>query len=152
MADTRSVHDKDVTIGDVAVNGLLGGILAGAAMLVYLLVALGLGGESLSTVLLRFGPADGAASPLFGAVDHLAVSGIYGMVFALIWHWITQRSNRHGLALVAGLIYSVCCLPRQVAPAARDWLTAAGNPTAFWHRPSDIRGYTRPACLARMKK
>jgi hypothetical protein len=106
MADIGTFHSEKTTAGDAAVNGLLNGMLAGAVMAAYLIVALGISGESLVDVLSRFGSANGAMSPLVGAVSHLAMSAIYGIGFALIWRWIARRSQRRGLALVGGLIYA----------------------------------------------
>lgn len=100
MADIGTFHSEKVTAGDAAVNGLFSGMLAGAVMAAYLVVALSISGESPADVLSRFGSADGATSPLVGAVSHLAMSAIYGIAFALIWRWIARRSNRKGLALV----------------------------------------------------
>jgi hypothetical protein len=106
MADIGTLHNEKTTAGDVAVTGLLNGLLAGAAVTAYLIVALGISGESPADVLNRFGPADGATSPLIGAVSHLAMSAIYGALFSLIWRWMARRSHRRGLALLGGLIYA----------------------------------------------
>lgn len=106
MADIGTLHNEKMTAGDSAVNGLLSGILAGAAMTAYLIVALGVSGESPADVLNRFGSAEGATSPLIGAVSHLAMSAIYGALFSLIWRWIARRSHRRGLALLGGLMYA----------------------------------------------
>ena len=106
MTDIRAFQNERTTLGDTAVNGLLNGILAGAAMAAYLLVALGVGGESPADVLKHFGPEGGAASPLAGAVSHLAMSAIYGVVFALIWRLIARRTPGRRLALLGGLIYA----------------------------------------------
>jgi len=97
MTDIRTFNSENMTAGDAAVSGLLNGIVGGAAMAAYLLIALGIGGES---------PAGGAASPLAGAVSHLAMSAIYGVVFALIWRLIARRTPGRGLAMLGGLIYA----------------------------------------------
>jgi hypothetical protein len=124
MADIGTFHSEKVTAGDAAVNGLFSGMLAGAAMAAYLVVALSISGESPADVLSRFGSANGATSPLVGAVSHLAMSAIYGIAFALIWRWIARRSNRKGLALAGGLIYAGCLF----AIAESILLPATGSP------------------------
>lgn len=105
MAEIRTVHVTRVSAGDAAVSGLLNGLVAGAAMTGYLLVALGIAGESPAEVMSRFGPAGGASSPLVGAVSHVAMSAIYGILFALLWRWLSARFPQTGTALLAGLIY-----------------------------------------------
>lgn len=70
-------------LGDTAVDGLLGGLLAGAAMLALLLLLGLLRGAPAAQTLGRFAAGAGGA-PLVGLLLHLAVSGIYGMLFALL--------------------------------------------------------------------
>lgn len=78
------------TIGDVAVDGLLAGMAAGLAMAGVVLVAGLLGGSGAAETLGRFDPgSDG--SPVVGALLHLAVSGLYGVVFALLSRVIGGR-------------------------------------------------------------
>ncbi|MFQ5880583.1 MAG: hypothetical protein ACE5IZ_10475 [Dehalococcoidia bacterium] len=118
MINSKQLTQKERTIGDAAVDGLFRGIIAGALMAAYL-VAVGLAaGEGPGTVLARFAPGEGA-SPLVGALLHLAVSGVYGMLFGLGWHLITRRwpfgrlraGSFGGLpAWVGGLVYVVALL------------------------------------------
>jgi hypothetical protein len=124
MADIGTFHNQKTTAGDTAVTGLFNGLLAGAAMVGYLVIALGISGESPADVLSRFGSANGATSPLTGAVSHLAMSAIYGIVFALIWRWIPQRSKSRRLALLGGLIYAAILF----TIAELILLPAAGSP------------------------
>ena len=77
-------------IGDVVVDGLLSGLLAGAVMGVFL-VAVGLiSGVGPGQMLGRFDPA-GESSPLTGTLMHLAVSGLYGVALALLLHVVGGR-------------------------------------------------------------
>ena len=124
MADIGTFHPEKTTVGDTAVTGLFNGMLAGVGMAAYLILALGISGESPADVLSRFGSANGATSPLIGAVSHLAMSAIYGIVFALIWRWIARRSKSRGLALLGGLIYAGFIF----AIAELILLPAAGSP------------------------
>lgn len=107
MADIHTYHGHEKTLGDIAVSGLLNGIVSGAAMAAFLIITLGLGGESPAAVLERFGAAGGAASPLMGAVDHLAMSGIYGICFALLYRRIAPRPSGQRAALTMGVIYAL---------------------------------------------
>lgn len=90
-------------IGDVAVDGLLAGMAAGVGMGV-LLMALGLiEGVGPFELLGRFDPA-GAKSAAVGGLLHLAVSGIYGVLFAIVYSVIRGRrpaANRYGALIGA---------------------------------------------------
>jgi hypothetical protein len=83
MAGSRSMEKTTRSIGDSAVDGLFSGAVAGILMAVYLVIAGLLKGEDPGTVLGRFTPS-GDGSPLLGAAAHLAVSAVYGAIFALI--------------------------------------------------------------------
>ncbi len=95
---TSFVTHQKKTIGDVAVDGLLAGMAGGLAMGV-VLVLLGLLDDTgpLET-LGRFDPANGGSAAI-GGLLHLAVSGIYGVFFALGYHILSRRwpgMNRYG--------------------------------------------------------
>ena len=83
MAGSKSMETTTRSIGDSAVDGLFGGAIAGVLMAVYLVIAGLLNREDLGTVLGRFTPS-GDGTPLMGAAAHLAVSAVYGAIFALI--------------------------------------------------------------------
>lgn len=89
------------TIGDAAVDGLLGGVVAGGAMAAYLVVVNLIAGEGIA-VLARFDP-DGA-SPFLGTLLHLAVSGVYGAMFGIAWKYV-RRLNVP--AVFVGLGYGI---------------------------------------------
>lgn len=80
-----------VTAGDRAVNGLLAGIGAGLLMLAFLLGGGLWAGEPVAATLVRFSAGIGAPSPVGGGLAHLAVSGIYGMVFGLTMGVLGRR-------------------------------------------------------------
>lgn len=90
--------------GDVAVDGLLAGLFAGVVMGVFLVAADWLTGIPPAETLRRFDPGAGA-SPLVGGLFHLAVSGLYGVVFALVYRLLRRRwprLARYGGVLGAG--------------------------------------------------
>lgn len=80
---------RNTTVGDAAVDGLLGGVAAGIVMAMYLVAVSLIGGEGLA-VLSRFDP--NGASPMIGTLLHLAVSGVYGAVFGIGWKY-ARRLN-----------------------------------------------------------
>lgn len=86
------------TIGDAAVDGLLGGVIAGMAMAAYLVIANLIAGEGIA-VLARFDPD--RVSPLIGTLLHLAVSGVYGALFGIVWKYV-RRLNVPALFIGAG--------------------------------------------------
>ncbi len=105
MSNSKPLMREKVQIGDAAVDGLIHGAVAGAAMAVYLIVVGLVSGEGPAQMLARFDPG-GGASPLTGGLMHLAVSGVYGIGFALIRRLIGRRVP----GWLAGLIYGVLLL------------------------------------------
>lgn len=105
MGELRAI--RTMTTGDAAVSGLLKGMVGGAAMAGYMIIALASNGESPGEVLQRFGPEGGAGSPLTGAVSHLAIGAIYGMLFALVWRQAARRVAGWKPALLGGLLYAL---------------------------------------------
>jgi len=108
----KTVGERRQTAGDAAVDGLLAGAAAGIAMAVYLVVAGLLAGEGPAVVLARFDPSGaGAASPLIGAVMHLAVSAVYGLLFGLICRLIGRdRLAGRATGALMGLVYGLALL------------------------------------------
>ena len=101
---TGFVTRRRRALGDVVVDGLLPGLLAGAVMGIFLLAVGLVGGEGPGQVLGRFDPA-GGGEPLTGVLMHLAVSGLYGVGLALIVHFLTGRGvdwRRFGWLLGVG--------------------------------------------------
>jgi uncharacterized BrkB/YihY/UPF0761 family membrane protein len=95
---TSFVTHRKKTIGDVAVDGLLAGMAGGVVMGVVLLLLGLLDGTGLLETLGRFDPANGG-SAVVGGLLHLAVSGLYGVFFALVYHILIGRRpsiNRYG--------------------------------------------------------
>ncbi len=84
MRDTQTWHRTKSGWGDAAVDGLLSGVAAGVLMASFLLVAGWTAGRSWDWVLRQFDPGLTPA-PLTGAVTHLAVSGVYGLLFGSLW-------------------------------------------------------------------
>ncbi len=102
---TQSLHHTKSGWGDAAVDGLISGVAAGLLMAVFLLVAGAFGGKGLADVLRQFDPGAGPA-PLTGAVTHLAISGVYGILFASLWRPLARVWVRLPVWLF-GLIYGL---------------------------------------------
>lgn len=94
------------TFGEAAVEGLLAGSLAGVVMALYLLAVSGLNGEGPATLLARF-DGTGGGQPLTGALNHLAVSAVYGAAFGGLRHITPFRRNEWRLGLLCGLAYGL---------------------------------------------
>jgi hypothetical protein len=114
MAEVDQFTRKQTTAGEVAVDGLVGGILAGTCMALYLVVVGVILGDAPGLVLGRFDPASGS-SPLSGALAHLAVSGVYGMVYGLAWQPLARSRLGTGalgrwLPWLTGLAYGFVLL------------------------------------------
>ena len=69
--------------GDTAVSGLLAGIVAGVVMAAFLAAAGFAGGGSVADVLAHFSAGEGG-SPFSRLLTHLAVSGVYGIVWGYL--------------------------------------------------------------------
>jgi hypothetical protein len=106
--DTHTWHQKKSGWGDAAVDGLLSGAAAGVLMAAFLLAAGWTAGQSWDWVLRQFDPGP-TPSPLTGAVTHLAVSGVYGILFGSLWRPISRISGRLP-AWLAGLAYGLLLL------------------------------------------
>lgn len=108
MSKTSLLAREKYSFSDAAVDGLLNGVIAGVFMGIYVLLIFLVGGLPVEEVMSYFD--DSRSSPLFGAVIHLAVSAIYGLIFGLIILPITsRRQNISGtwLAVISGMIYGV---------------------------------------------
>lgn len=79
------------SIGDIAVDGLLAGLTAGVVMGVFLVVVELIAGVGVVEALARFDPG-GSESAVAGALFHLAVSALYGVVGALVYRAVIGRS------------------------------------------------------------
>jgi hypothetical protein len=107
-----SFEERTDGLGDAAVDGLLSGVAAGLVMGLYLLLVRLLVGESVAAVLQRF-DSTGASSPLSGLLLHLAVSAVYGALFAAAYWLLGQllpvlRSGRIGRFIwLPGLLYGL---------------------------------------------
>lgn len=111
MADvSAATHRKDhgARIGDRAVDGLLYGMAGGVSMAVALVVGRLLAGEAPTTVLARFDP--GAQSALTGTLIHLAVAGVYGLLFGVAWLPLTRRLGLSRMSWLSGVLYGLLLL------------------------------------------
>lgn len=103
---TYSTTPKKTT-GDWAIDGLLAGVLGGLAMMAALVVAALVEGEAPGAVLSWFDPAQ-RGSAVLGLVAHLAVSAIYGAVFAVLLHVLGRVRPAWGRgSWLKGLVYGV---------------------------------------------
>ena len=107
MAEIKSTAKTSISYGDTAVDGLLGGALGGGLMAIYLIIAGLIGGDGVGVIMARFAPP-GNSSPLVGTVAHLAVSAIYGVIFALALAIIGRLwPQTSKLSWILGAIYGL---------------------------------------------
>jgi hypothetical protein len=107
MVQRRNTMTK--SFGDLAVDGLLQGLAAGAIMLAFLLGVGMLEGVTPAAVLARFG-LPGSATALTGLLGHLAVSAVLGLVWGVLYGAVLRRvpapawllGAGYGLVLYAG--------------------------------------------------
>ncbi len=107
MSQKTIQTQKNKTMGDTAVDGLLAGILAGLGMAVYLVLAGLLTGIAPAMMLGRFDPKQ-AGNWLTGSVVHLAMSGVSGIIFALLfWGLMRLRPSLARWGWLLGLAYGL---------------------------------------------
>jgi len=103
MSNSQPIVKARSSSGDAAVDGLLHGVGAGIVMAIYLIVSGVLPGIGVAATLSAFDLGEGT-SPVRGAVIHLAVAAIYGMVFGLVYRLIGRgRSLGRGGSSAIGL-------------------------------------------------
>lgn len=95
--------------GEAAAEGLLRGMVAGLAMLAFLLVAGLLTGsgawEAVQSVGSLFVGSNLAGFPLYEVFTHLAVASFYGLLWGPAWRWIKGHAALPGW--MAGMVYGV---------------------------------------------
>ena len=112
-------------LSDTALDGLFGGLAGGVAMAIYLVIWGLTTGQAPSAVLGMFDPNMRGVA-LTGALMHLAVAAVYGILFGLIW-WVARHRLRLGLpAWLVGAVYGLALL----LAATVVVLPAAGSPLA----------------------
>jgi uncharacterized membrane protein YagU involved in acid resistance len=103
MREASSYPGQHSTTGDAAVEGLFSGMIAGIAMVVYLLLAGLTFGEEPLAMLSHFG-GSGGSTALVGLLLHLGVSGVYGIVFALICQLTARRRGFRPTLWLVGVV------------------------------------------------
>jgi hypothetical protein len=108
VSESKRTLGKTTTVADAAVEGLLSGIAAGFAMAASLIGMGMVTGDTPASVLGRFDPG-GRGAPVTGGLAHLAVSGVYGILFGLGWHRVHRRLSVLP-DWVGGLVYGMALL------------------------------------------
>jgi hypothetical protein len=131
MSNSQPLLRARSSIGDGAVDGLLNGVVVGIVMAIYLVISGVLTGAGLGATLSAFDLGQGA-SPVRGALIHLAVAAIYGMVFSLIYRLIGRgRSISRGGTVLIGVAYGLLLwLITQLALAAGINVALSSLPAA----------------------
>lgn len=94
---------------DVVLDGLFSGLLAGLVMAGSLVLSGLLRDDAIAATLSSIS-LDQSASPLSGALLHLSMSGIYGMLFGLTWRYLRRfvdLSSSIWWAVLLGTAYGV---------------------------------------------
>ena len=106
MAQRKQITAASKSLGDLAVDGLLQGLAAGAIMLAFLLVVGMVEGVAPATVLARFGLPD-SATAVTGLFGHLAVSAVLGLVWGVLYGSLLRRAPLP--AWLLGGAYGLLC-------------------------------------------
>jgi hypothetical protein len=107
MSTSNSVRIQPISAGDAAVAGLLRGLAAGLAMAAFLVAAGLLRGQGPADTLAAFTLSGQALAfnALTGLLGHLAVAGVYGLIWGLAWRVIGGRTAMP--AWLGGLVYGL---------------------------------------------
>jgi hypothetical protein len=126
MIYSKRLADRSETMSDTILDGLFSGVAAGVAMAAYLVVWGLAVGKGPAEILGMFDPNGGAVAAV-GALMHLAVAAVYGILFGLFW-WLARRIIRRSIpAVAAGVVYGLALLIAAkvvVVPAADSTLAA----------------------------
>lgn len=109
MRETREFANQKYGIGDNAVEGLFAGLLAGIGVGIFLLVAGLLSGNSISE-LLQTGGGEPATSPLGQLLTHLAITGVYGALFGVLYRLVAGLRRPRLPSWLFGLLYGAALL------------------------------------------
>lgn len=105
MVTSGSITKNHASAGDTAVSGLFNGLQSGVAMAAVILIFSLLAGQGL--VYLSYFSTEAPVSPLLGLVGHLAVSSIYGLVYAFIRRWAGLERFTWLPRWLAGMVYAL---------------------------------------------
>ena len=107
MSTSNSVRVQSTNAGDAAVAGLLRGLAAGLAMAAFLVAAGLLRGQGPANTLAAFTMSGqpAASNALTGLLGHLAVAGVYGLIWGLAWRLLGGRTAIP--AWLGGLVYGL---------------------------------------------
>jgi hypothetical protein len=110
MDKIGNISEKKSNLGNLAVDGLIYGLVSGIAMFVSLAALVLFSGDSPGSSLELFS-VEGFASSWQGLFGHLSVSVVYGALFgALVWPVKSYIASKEVFGWLAGLIYAVILL------------------------------------------
>jgi hypothetical protein len=105
MVKSDSIIKNHSSSGDTAVSGLFSGLQGGIAMAVVIVIFSLLAGQGLGY--LSYFTSGAPVIPAQGLLGHLAVSSIYGMLYALARRWTGLDHFTWLPGWLAGMIYAL---------------------------------------------
>ena len=104
MVHSNGASQQKIGAGERAVDGLIAGIGAGVVMAVYVVLAGLIVGDGPAQVLSGFDPS-ATPSPVVGTLTHLAVAGVYGVLFGIASRWLPR--GRRWVSVASGVAYGL---------------------------------------------
>jgi hypothetical protein len=150
MDKTDLILRNNNSVSNLAVDGLIYGLIGGLAMVLSLATFALLSGETPAAYLERFS-AGGLTSPMQGLISHLAVSAIYGVLFGvLVWSVLARFSSTKIISVVGGLVYAAFLLMlAQVAILPGTNTPLSQIPTWQWALAHGVYGLVLGGLFAR---
>jgi len=120
-----STQQGEKQVGDTAVDGVIGGLTAGAAMMLFLVIAGLLDSAQPQQTMGYFDPS-GSGGWVTGLLAHFAISAIYGALFALLQRvagrlWPAALRVRWLIGLSYGLVLLALAFG-MLSSTAASWL------------------------------
>lgn len=132
MIPGNSLRKATIRTEDAVINGLFSGVAAGLVMILFLALSGLVTGHNFEILIGLFDPS-GNNNPISGIAAHMAVSGVYGLLFGLLWK-ILKLAPRRLMVWLGGMIFSLLIF------AAAELLILPGSNSPLIQMPELLFG------------
>ena len=105
MNKTERIPTYRTTMSEAAIDGLFGGLWAGVAMGVVVIISGLWAGDTIWDSVGRFSPTN-TPQPLIAVFTHLALSAVYGLIYAILTNFLFRVWNPIVfIKVIVGVLY-----------------------------------------------